>query len=133
MGQGVSPLPKVAGIQLENSIKVKIFSSSFDEFMESKGPTAHPQRGETGGQTVSGIDPKSTPEMPPEMNPSGPPESAKEQCISLCFTLTGAPKGPRFCSKYTGTDLKLNPKRTESPGFAQLGARSAPGKLNQLL
>ena len=45
--------------------------------MEFKGATAHPERGETGGQKGYGIDPKTTPEMAPKMSPSGPPEYAK--------------------------------------------------------
>ena len=64
--QVFSPLPKVTGIQLKRLIKVKELISPFDEFMESKGPAAHPERGETGGQKGSEIDPKTTPEMPPK-------------------------------------------------------------------
>ena len=94
--QVFSPLPKVTGIQLKKLIKVKDILSPFDEFMESKGPAAHPERGETGGQKESEIDPKTTPEMPPKMSPSGPPESAKNSAFPCVFAQNGAPKGPRF-------------------------------------
>ena len=78
--------------------------------MKSKGPAAHPERGETGGQNESEIDPKTTPEMPPKWSLPGLPKMQKKLLYFLVnFTLNGAPKGPRFWLKNdTGNDLKLN-------------------------